>query len=37
MREQGLVPFARAVPAASEVSVLGQIVALPGRRPGWPG
>ena len=37
LREQGLVPFAPAVPVAGEVSVLGQIVALLGRRPGWPG
>ena len=37
LRQQGLVPFAPAVAMAGEVSVLGQIVALLGRRPGWPG
>ena len=36
LREQGLVPFAPAVLVTGEVSVLGQIVALLGRRPGWP-
>jgi uncharacterized protein (TIGR03086 family) len=36
LRERGLVPFAPAVRVTSEVSVLGQIVALLGRRPGWP-
>jgi uncharacterized protein (TIGR03086 family) len=37
LREKGLVPFAPAVPVTGEDSVLGQIVALLGRRPGWPG
>jgi uncharacterized protein (TIGR03086 family) len=36
LREQGLVPFAPAVPVTGEVGLLGQIVALLGRRPGWP-
>jgi uncharacterized protein (TIGR03086 family) len=36
LREQGLVPFAPAVPVTGEVSPLGQIVALLGRHPGWP-
>ena len=36
LRQQGLVPFAPAVPATGEVGLLGQIVALLGRRPGWP-
>jgi uncharacterized protein (TIGR03086 family) len=36
LREQGLVPFAPAVPVTGEVNVLGRIVALLGRRPGWP-
>ena len=36
LRELGLVPFTPAVPVTGEVSVLGQIVALLGRRPGWP-
>ena len=37
LREQGLVLFAPAVPVTGEVSVLGQIVALLGRRPGVAG
>ena len=36
LREQGLVPFAPAVTVTGEASVLGQIVALLGRRPEWP-
>ena len=36
LRAQGLVPFATAVPVTGEVNVLGRIVALLGRRPGWP-
>ena len=36
LRQQGLVPFAPAVPATGEVGLLGQIVALLGRRPQWP-
>jgi hypothetical protein len=36
LREQSLVPFAPAVPVTEEVSMLDQIVALLGRRPGWP-
>lgn len=36
LRELGVVPFSPAVPVTGEVSVLGQIVALLGRRPGWP-
>jgi uncharacterized protein (TIGR03086 family) len=36
LREQGLVPFAPAVPVTGEASVLGRIVALLGRRPDWP-
>jgi uncharacterized protein (TIGR03086 family) len=36
LRAQGLVPFAPAVPVTGEVNVLGRIVALLGRRPGWP-
>jgi uncharacterized protein (TIGR03086 family) len=37
LREQGLVPFAPAVPVTGEVGMLGEIVALLGRHPGWPG
>ena len=36
LREQGLVPFASAVPVTGAGGLLGQIVALLGRRPEWP-
>jgi uncharacterized protein (TIGR03086 family) len=36
LRELGLVPFAPAVSRTGRVGVLGQIVALLGRCPGWP-
>jgi uncharacterized protein (TIGR03086 family) len=36
LRERGVVPFGPSIPVTGEVSVLGQIVALLGRRPGWP-
>ena len=37
LRERGVVPFGPSIPVTGEVCVLGQIVALLGRRPGWPG
>jgi uncharacterized protein (TIGR03086 family) len=36
-RRRGLMPFAPGVPVAATAAVLDQIVALLGRRPGWPG
>jgi uncharacterized protein (TIGR03086 family) len=35
-RRRGLMPFAPGVPVAATAAVLDQIVALLGRRPGWP-
>ena len=35
-RRRGLMPFAPGVPVAATAAVFDQIVALLGRRPGWP-
>jgi uncharacterized protein (TIGR03086 family) len=35
-RRRGLMPFAPGVAAAADAGPLDQIVALLGRRPGWP-